>query len=210
MNSWYWRHSYWKNLHVQLLHRSKQRQMRKTTQILTLIYFRKNRISTAPFYLNIYKTEVLCVKDVMIIAWFVVQFKATSFCFSYPGKAHISQSLCTYHNSRGHTNSLTQIAETSTSSRGLSKHKTQKKDSKMSGNTNCRVILSSNMASKAQDGNKSSILNLCLVLRKPLTMIQGWLKGHVTVINIEFTIWLLMRRMCWKKTLRKENGESHM
>lgn len=67
------------------------------------------------------KQEVLCVKDVMIVAWFVVQFKA--FCFSDPAKACLSQSMCTYHNSRGHTNSLTQIAETSTRSRGRSKHK---------------------------------------------------------------------------------------
>lgn len=105
-------------------------------EFLTLMHFRKNR-STAPFYLKTYKTEVLCVKDVMVIAWFVVQFKATSFCFPYPGKAHVSHSMCTYHDSREHTNSLTQIAETSTRSRGLSKTQNLKKqkESKMSWDT---------------------------------------------------------------------------
>lgn len=122
------------------------------------MYFGNNRRSTAPFYLNTYKTEVLCVKDVMGIARFVVQFKATSFCFPYPGKAHVSHSMCTNHDSREHTNSLTQIAETSTRSRGLSKHKTQKKEKK---NLKClrvptaQLTPPSNSASKVQDGNKN-------------------------------------------------------
>lgn len=132
------------------------------------MYFRKNRRSTAPFYLNTYKTEVLCVKDVMVIAWFVVQFKATSFCFPYPGKAHVSHSMCTYHDSREHTNSLTQIAETSTRSRGLSNTKLKKKKgSKMSWDTNCTVTL----LPKFRMEIKASTLNLCSVLRKVLTMI---------------------------------------
>lgn len=137
------------------------------------MYFRKNRRSTAPFYLNTYKTEVLCVKDVMVIAWFVVQFKATSFCFPYPGKAHVSHSMCTYHDSREHTNSLTQIAETSTRSRGLSNTKLKKKKgSKMSWDTNCTVTLFlQTLLPKFRMEIKASTLNLCSVLRKVLTMI---------------------------------------
>lgn len=122
MNSWYWQHSLKKLVCSYYIGPNNNKW--ETTRILTLMYFGKNRRSTAPFYLNTYKTEVLCVKDVMVIARFVVQFKATSFCFPYPGKAHVSHSMCTYHDSREHTNSLTQIAETSTRSRGLSKHKT--------------------------------------------------------------------------------------
>lgn len=140
---------------VQLLHWSKHNKW-ETRRILTPMYFRKNRRSTAPFYLNTYKTEVLCVKDVMVIAWFVVQFKATSFCFPYPGKAHVSHSMCTYHDSREHTNSLTQIAETSTRSRGLSNTKLKKKkDLKCLGIPTAQLLsLPSNSASKVQDGNK--------------------------------------------------------
>lgn len=125
MSSWYWQHSLKKLVCSYYIGPNNNKW--ETPRILTSMHFSKNRRSTAPFYLNTYKTEVLCVKDVMVIAWFVVQFKATSFCFPYPGKAHVSHSMCTYHDSREHTNSLTQIAETSTRSRGLSNTKLQKK-----------------------------------------------------------------------------------